>query len=81
MENFSRTYHLHNLIKDPTSFKNSDEPSCIDLLLTNFPKPFLKSQALETGLSDFHKLTLTVIKIHYSRYYSKKKAKAISCNV
>ena len=64
MEKFCGTYHLHNLIKDPTCLKNSDRPSCIDLLLTNFSKSFLKSQTLETGLSDFHKLTLTVLKIH-----------------
>ena len=67
MENFCGTYHLHNLIKDPTCFKNPVKPSCIDLLLTNFPKSFLKSQTLETGLSDSHKLTLTVIKIHYKK--------------
>ena len=67
MEKFCGTYHLHNLIKDPTCFKNPDRPSCIDLLLTNFPKSLLKSQTLETGLSDFHKLTLTVPKIHYKK--------------
>ena len=67
MENFCGTYHLHNLIKDPICFKNPDKPSRIDLLLTNFPKSFLKSQTLETGLSDFHKLTLTVLKIHYKK--------------
>ena len=65
---FCGTYHLHNLIKDPTCFKNPDKPSCIDLLLTNFPKSFLKSPTLETGLSDFHKLTLTVLKIHYKSH-------------
>ena len=67
VKNFCETDHLHNLIKDPTCFKNPDKPSCIDLLLTNFPKSFLKSQTLETGLSDFHKLTLTVLKIHYKK--------------
>ena len=70
MKNFCGTYHLHNLIKDPTCFKNPDKSSCIDLLLTNFPKSFLKSQTLETGLSDFHKLTLTVLKIHYKKQKS-----------
>ena len=64
-ENFCGAYHLHNLIKDPTSFKNPDKPLCIDLLLTNFSKSFLKSQTLKTGLLDFHKLTLTILKIHY----------------
>ena len=67
MEKFCGTYHLHNLIKDPTCFKNPDKPSCIDLLLTNFPKSFLKSQTLETGLSDFHKLMQTVHKIDYGK--------------
>ena len=32
MENVCGTCHLHNLIKDPTCFKNSDKPSCTDLL-------------------------------------------------
>ena len=67
MENFCGTYHLHNVIKDPICFKNPDKPSRIDLLLTDFPKSFLKSQTLETCLSDFHKLTLTVLKIHYKK--------------
>ena len=39
----------------------------IDLFLINFPKSFLKSQTLETGLSDFHKLMLIVLKIHYKK--------------
>ena len=44
MENFYGTCYLHNLIKDPICFKNSDTPSCIDLLLTNFPESFSKSK-------------------------------------
>ena len=48
MENFRGTYHLHNSIKDPKCFKDTDKPSCIDLLLPNFPKSFLKPQTLET---------------------------------
>ena len=67
MDNFRGAYHLLDLMKDPTCFKNPNKPSCIDLLPTNFPKSFLKSQTLETGLSDFDKLTLTVLKIHYKK--------------
>ena len=58
MGNFCGTYHLHNLIKDPTCFENPDQLSCIDFILTNFPKSFLKSQTL---------LTLTVLKINYKK--------------
>ena len=70
MKNLCETYYLHNLIKDPTLFKNPDEPSCIDLILKNFPMSFLKSQTLETGLSDFHKLTPVVLKINYKKQKS-----------
>ena len=49
MEKFCVTYHLYNLIKDSTCFKNPDKPSCIALLLTKFSKSFLKSETLETG--------------------------------
>ena len=35
--------------------------------MTNFPKSFQHTQTIETGLSDFHKLTLTVLKTHFSR--------------
>ena len=67
MENYCGTYHLDNLIKDSTCFKNHDKPSCIDLILTNFPKSFLLSQTLKTGLSDFRKSTLTTLKIRYKK--------------
>ena len=67
LENFCGTYYLHNVIEDPTCFKNPDKLSYIDLLLINFPKSLLKSQTLETGLSDFQKLALIVPKIHYKK--------------
>ena len=54
---FCETYNLQNLVKDPTRYKNSSKPTSIDLILTNFPKSFQHTQIVETGLSDFHKLT------------------------
>ena len=35
---------------------------CIDLILTNSPLSFQSSGVVETGLSDFHKMTVTVMK-------------------
>ena len=67
MSEFSETCNLQNLVKDPTCYKNPSKPTCIDLILTNFPKSFQHIQTIETGLSDFHKLTLTVLKTHFSR--------------
>ena len=44
-------------------FKNNENPSsCIDLILTNFPKYFQHCMAIESGLSDFHKMRVTVMK-------------------
>ena len=59
------------MIKEPTCFKNSEEPSCIDLILTNFPRCFQNSMAIETGLSDFHKMTITIMRSSYKKTRSK----------
>ena len=34
---------------------------CIDLILTNIPRGFQSIYVIETGLSDFHLMTLTVM--------------------
>ena len=70
---FCATYNLKNLIKEPTCFKSLKNPTCIDLILTNRPKCFQNSNVFETGLSDFHKLTFTVLKA----YFQKQKPKVI----
>ena len=61
MSEFCWTYNLQNLVKDPTYYKNPSKPTCIDLILTNLPKSFQHTQKIETGLLDFHKLTLPVL--------------------
>ena len=62
---FCELYNLKNIVKEPTCFKNYDNPSCIDLILTNKQKSFQNTTILETGLSDFHKMTCTVLKLHF----------------
>ena len=63
------------MINKPTCFKNPDKPSCIDLILTNCSRSFQNSCAIEAGLSDFHKLVVTVLKTGYK----KSKPKIITC--
>ena len=67
MKEFTDTYNLTNLIKEPTCFKNPLNPSLIDLILTNRPRSFQNSQPIETGLSDHHKLTITVMKAFFPK--------------
>ena len=68
LEEFCASYNLKNLIKQPTSFKNLENLTRIDHILTNHPKSFHSPSVLETGLSDFHKLTLTVLKSFHAKH-------------
>ena len=74
MVEFCELFNLKNLVKDPTCYKNPDNPSCIDLILTNRLNAYQDTCVIETGLSDFHKLTATVLK----SYFKKKPPKIIS---
>ena len=49
-------------MKEPTCYKNPENPSCIDLFLTNCPRSFHNTCLYETGLSDFHKLVVTIMR-------------------
>ena len=61
---FCQLYNLKNLITMPTCFKNPSNPSCIDVMLTNHPRSFQNLLAIDTGLSDFHRMTVTVMKAY-----------------
>ena len=67
MKYFCDNYNLKSLIKQPTCYKNPDNPTCIDLLLTNAPRNFQSTCVLETGLPDFHLMTLTVMRKSFER--------------
>ena len=43
MQFFCEIYHLTDIIKQPTCFKNPSNLSCIDLFLTNNANCFQKS--------------------------------------
>ena len=67
MQEFCTMYNLENLIKGPTCYKNVSNPSSIDVMLTNKKSSFENSMTLETGLSDHHKMTITVLKSHFKK--------------
>ena len=62
MQTFCEVYNFKSLIKQPTCYKNPIKPSCIDLMLTNFPRMCQSTCVIETGLSDFHLMTVTVLR-------------------
>ena len=70
MKVFCDSYEFKNLIKDGTCYKNPENPSCIDVILTNNPNSFQNSGVIKTGLSDFHKMTVTVMKTTFGKLKS-----------
>ena len=67
LDSFLYQHELKNLVKEKACFKNVSNPSCIDLLLTNSALSFQHTETVSTGLSDFHKLVLTVLKTTVSK--------------
>ena len=55
------------MTEQPTCLKNYANPSCIYLYLKNCTKRFQSTLTLETGLSDFHKLIVTALKIKHEK--------------
>ena len=64
---FCNGYNLFYLVKEPTCFKNPYNPSCIDLFLTNRPRSFQNTLTIETSISNFHKMVITVMKVFYKK--------------
>ena len=67
IQDFLIEFSAKNLVKDKTCFKNLDNPSCIDLFLTNSSQSFQNTTTVSTGLSDFHKMTVTVMKTTFPK--------------
>ena len=62
LDTFCSIWNLKSLRKEPKCFKNSNNPSCRDLFLTNTIRSFQETKVFEIGLSHFHKLVVMVLK-------------------
>ena len=67
MINFCDLNGLRNLINVPTCYKFFDNPTSIDLILTNRLSYFQPSKVFETDLSDFHLLTISEFKTSFQK--------------
>ena len=68
MKLYRENCNLKTLIKQLTCYKNPDNPTCIDLILTNVARNFHSTCVLEIGLSDFHLMTLTVMRKRFKQF-------------
>ena len=64
---FSGTHNLKTLIKKPACYKNPNKTLSIDLMMTNKPRSLKHPCAIETGLYDFCKMTITVVKATFEK--------------
>ena len=67
LNGFCNINSLKTLNRGPTCFKNPNNLSYIDLFLTNQQQGFQQTHAIETGISGFHKMVITVMKTHYKK--------------
>ena len=61
LNGFCNVNSLKTLNRGVTCLKNPNNPSCIDLFLTNQQQCFQETHAIET----FHQMVVTVMKTHY----------------
>ena len=70
---FYEIYNLKNIIREKTCFKNPNNPSCIDLIITTRPKSVQNFMFIYVYLDiylclfDFHKMYITVMEMCYSQ--------------
>ena len=62
MSEFLFNNDAKNLVGQKTCFKSTSNLSCIDLFITNSPRSFQNTITLASGLSDFRKMILTILK-------------------
>ena len=62
LNEFCQNMNLKGLIDLPTCFKNIENPTCINHMLTNFPECFIEASTVETSISDFHKVIFAIFK-------------------
>ena len=67
LQDFLFEQNYKNLVKEKTCFKSIENPSCIDLFLTNSHASFQNTTTIATGLSDFHKMVVTVMKTTFPK--------------
>ena len=67
LSEFLNVNSAKNIVKEEACFKSIENPSCIDLFLTNKPNLFFNTSTNNTGLSDCHKMVVTVLRKTFQR--------------
>ena len=65
-------HKLQSLNKEAACYRSPNNPSCIDLILTNNSRSFLNTETYFTGLSDCQKLVLSAFETTFSKTRNKE---------
>ena len=68
---FLNAYNAKNIVKTKTCFKSIENPTCVDLIITDKSGSFQHTDVFETGISDDHKLVTIVMKAKFTKASSK----------
>ena len=71
MGTFSELCNIRCTMKKQACFQNPNNP--INLVLANIPPSFQSSSVIETGLLDFHRIAVTVMRVRFKRLQPKNK--------
>ena len=69
MKAFCDNYNLTSLIKESSCYKNPNNPTCIDLILSNTHRSFQSTCVILTGPSGFHLMALIVMKRSFRKFH------------
>jgi exonuclease III len=69
---FMNAYSLKNLVCEPTCFKSINNPSIIDVIITNTPARIASHLNTCVGISDFHNLVCAATKMHAPKNLARK---------
>ena len=67
LQEFLDDFSAKNLVKEKTCFKSLENPSCIDLFITNSYQSFQNTVTISTGLFGFHCMVVTVLKTTFPK--------------
>ena len=70
LKGFCDNYGPKTLTRKPTCHKNSKNFTCMDLMRRKMPRTSQNTRVIETGLSDFHLMTLIAIRKEYRIFQS-----------
>ena len=72
LSNFLSEINAKSIINNYTCYKSVENHSCIDLVITNSPLDFQNMVTITTGLSDFLKMLIIVLKRGFAKLVLKK---------